>query len=377
MIATCHSTIHGPTRHLRVLHLIDSLAAGGKERQLVELLKGLRAEPDLSCELIILSSDIHYEEFSSLGIVAHQLPRKSRYDVSVLPRMHSVLRQFRPTIVHSWNAMCSVYGAPLAKLAGAKFVNAYVQAAPAKPTYSGRDFYWGKLTIPISDVVVANSQAGIPAYGVPRRKAICIRNGIDHNRFATLAPAEEIRRSLGIATRYVIGMVAAFTEWKDHDTFFEAALNVLSVRADVTFVAIGDGPSRDKYCARFAAHPRIRLPGKIAGVENVVNIFDIGVLVSPQGEGIANAIMEYMALGKPVIATDCPGNRELVVDGETGFLVPNRDPQALARAILRVLGDPSLARSMGEAGRRRIDEHFSLERMAAEYAALYRRLAGP
>ena len=361
---------------LRVLHLIDSLVAGGKERQLIELLKGLRTQQGIVIELVVLSTDIQHEEISRLGVATHVLPRRSRYDLSLFGKLGTIFRQFKPTIVHSWNAMCSVYGAPLAKLAGAKFVNGYVRAAPPKPTFGGRDYYWGKLTIPMSDVVVANSHAGIPAYGVPSRKAVCIHNGIDTTRLAQLAPADEIRRSLGIETKYVVGMVGAFSDWKDYDTYFDAALKVLSAGTDATFLAIGDGPNREKYCARFSAHPRIKLPGRIAAVENVINTLDIGVLVSPQGEGIANAIMEYMALGKPVIATDCPGNRELVVGGETGILVANRDPQALALGILRLLNDPSLARNMGEAGCRRIHENFSLEKMTAQYAALYRRLAG-
>lgn len=362
--------------HIRVLHLIDSLDAGGKERQLVELLKGLRLEPDIACELAIMSGDIHYEEFSTLGVVVNFVPRRSRFDPSVFTRMHAIVRRFQPAVIHSWNAMCSVYGAPLAKLAGTKFVNGYVRAAPANPTLRGRDYYWGKLTIPMSDVVVANSRAGIPAYGVPLRKAVCIHNGIDENRLAELAPPEEIRRSLGIETDRVVGMVAAFTDWKDYDTYFEVALKVLAARADVTFLAIGDGPNREKYRARFPAHPRIKLPGRMSDVENVVNIFDIGVLASPQGEGIANAIMEYMALGKPVVATDCPGNRELVLDGETGFLVRNRDTTALAGVVFELLDDPMLARKLGEAGRLRIQEEFSLERMTSEFAALYRKLAG-
>jgi glycosyltransferase involved in cell wall biosynthesis len=90
------------------------------------------------------------------------------------------------------------------------------------------------------------------------------------------------------------------------------------------------------------------------------------------GEGISNAIMEYMALGKPVVATDCGGNSELIVEGETGYLIANRDTAGLIKRIEKLLDDTLLTLRMGEAGRRRISDAFSQERMTAAYAALYR-----
>jgi glycosyltransferase involved in cell wall biosynthesis len=118
-------------------------------------------------------------------------------------------------------------------------------------------------------------------------------------------------------------------------------------------------------------------PGRIETkqVESIVNVFDIGVLATFT-EGISNSVMEYMMLGKPVIATDCDGTRELVIHQDTGFLVPRSDAEALAARIGQLLDDPLLGAEMGARGRTRIEREFSLQRMTDEFCGLFRSL-GP
>jgi glycosyltransferase involved in cell wall biosynthesis len=364
---------------MRVLHVIDSLVGGGKERQFVELLKGLKREPDIDCHAVVMSDVIEYDAFHCLGLPATILPRQGRYDFSIFSRLHAVMRGFRPDIVQSWNSMCSIYAAPLAKLAGAKFVDGFVRAAADNRTLRDPDYFRSRLTLPLTDMVVGNSRAGLAAYAIPARKGLCIYNGFDAARIGELFTPETVRQALRIETPYVVGMVATFSHWKDYDTYFEAAQRLCTQRDDVTFVAIGSGPNFADYQARLpqAQFPRLRLLGRRADVESIVSILSVGVLTSNQdthGEGISNAIMEYMALGKPAVATDCGGNAELILEGETGYLIANRDIAGLIDRIDRLLGDQALASRMGEAGRRRIADAFSLERMTAAYAALYREL---
>jgi glycosyltransferase involved in cell wall biosynthesis len=362
---------------IRVLHLIDSLVAGGKERQLVELLKGLRSEPDIVCEVAILSDVVQYDAFWTLDVKSHFFPRRTRRDPTIFVKLFSAVRRFRPHIMHSWNSMCSIYGAPIAKLCGARFVNGFARAAPPAHSFRDPDYFRGKLTLPFSDVVVANSEAGLDAYDIPARKGICIHNGIDQTRFDSLAPVQQIRDLLNIETPHVVGMVGAFSHKKDYDTFVNAAAMVLAKRNDVTFVAIGDGPNRTAIEARIAHEnsARIKLVGQLQDVENVVNAFSVGVLASTQGEGFSNAIMEYMALGKPVVATDCAGNRELIEQGETGYLVAAGDVGGIAQRVLALLDEPALATRLGENGRARIGREFGLVRMTLSYTRLYRELA--
>ncbi|MGH6876529.1 MAG: glycosyltransferase, partial [Rhizomicrobium sp.] len=226
---------------MRVLHVIDSLVGGGKERQFVELLKALKNEPDIACHAVVMSNVIEYEDFNRLDLPATVLPRRNRYDLSIFSRLHAVMRVLRPDIVQSWNSMCSVYAAPLAKLHGAKFLDGFVRAAMPHMTFSDSDYFRSRFTLPVTDVVVANSRAGLSAYSIPARKAVCIHNGFDSARIARLAPPEAVRQSLGITTPHIVGMVAAFSRFKDYDTFFEAAQRLCAGRSDVTFVAIGGG----------------------------------------------------------------------------------------------------------------------------------------
>jgi glycosyltransferase involved in cell wall biosynthesis len=366
---------------MRVLHVIDSLVSGGKERQFIELLKGLKREPDIQTHAVMMSDVIEYEEFHRLGVPATFLPRRRRYDVSIFSSLHAVMGKFRPDIVQSWNSMCSFYAAPLAKLAGAKFIDGFVRAAADNRDLRHPDYFRSRLTLPFTDLVVANSRAGLSAYSIPARKGVCIRNGFDPARIAQLAAPEAVRQSLEIETPHVVGMVAGFSDWKDYDTYFEAAERLCTHRNDVTFVAIGTGAKFAEYQSRLpqTGFPRIRLLGRRADVESIVNVLSVGVLTSnteTHGEGISNAIMEYMALGKPVVATDCGGNSELILEGETGYLIANRDSSGLADRIGKLLDDAALARRLGEAGRRRIADAFGLEQMTASYAALYRSLSG-
>ncbi len=124
-------------------------------------------------------------------------------------------------------------------------------------------------------------------------------------------------------------------------------------------------------------HQRIIFTGRREDVESIVNLFDVGVLTTNHrvhGEGISNALMEYMVLGKPVIATQGGGTAELVLDGEVGYVIPPADVEVLVNKLHLLLDESTLANRLGSAGSARIFEHFNLDRMAEEYIALYQQL---
>lgn len=362
-----------------IVQFINSLRSGGAERQLLELLKGLSEVKDIDCELIIMSKDIHYSYLDDLNIKIHFLIRESKKDPWIFPRLYRLCKKIKPDVLHSWESMCSVYAMPVVKLLGIKFVNGFIRNA--SPNFSVRDKTWlrAKVTFPFSDVIVANSLAGLKAYFVPLQKGCYVHNGFDIARVANLANPKEVRNRLGIGTDKIVGMVAEFSNKKDHNTFIEAAQNILLQRNDVSFIMVGDGDNmktcRDNVLPRFRS--KIKFLGKKKKVEEIVNLFSVGVLstnASVHGEGISNSIMEYMALGKPVIATDCGGNRELVVANETGFLVSPRNAEKLATMITQLLDDSVIATRFGEAGRHRLIQEFSLEKMTQTYLDLYRSL---
>ena len=326
-----------------------------------------------------MSHSVHYSYLNDLGIPVNYLVRKSKKDPLIFLKLYKLLKAIQPDLIHSWNSMCSIYALPLAKLLGIKFVNGFLRNVPPYFSITHPEWVRSRLSFPFSDAIVANTQAGLRAYKCPPHKSFYIHNGFDFSRLGNGDSNTAKRKQLGISTEFVVGMVASFSNRKDYFAFTDAAICILNTRRDVTFLGIGDGEFRESCIKRVPAEYEnyILFPGELQRVEPVIELFSIGVLCSNalvHGEGISNSIMEYMALAKPVVATDCPGNRELVVHGQSGYLVKNNDLDTLTRQITHLLDHKSQAIRFGECGRRRLEAAFSLERMTQDHITLYRRL---
>ncbi len=360
---------------MKIIFFIDSFPAGGKERRLVELMKGLSTKHDIEFELVIMTNDVHYKEIFDLGIKVHFVIRKSKKDISVFSQFYRICKNFRADIVHCWDSMTAVYLVPVSKLLHIKFVNGMVADTPEQRNVRNKTWLRGKLTFPFSNIIVGNSLAGLAAYGAPAKKAICIYNGFDFKRTENLPDPASIRNKLEIHTNFIVGMVASFSVYKDYRTYYSAAELLLKKRKDITFLAIGDYTDsadskkiiNDEYAEYF------RLLGRKSGVESFVNIMDICVLATFT-EGISNSILEYMAAGKPVVATDGGGTVEIVKEGETGFLVKPAKPAELAEKIEKLLNSGELRMKMGKAGNERVKKDFSIDSMIEKYIFHYSKL---
>ncbi|MBR0795970.1 glycosyltransferase [Bradyrhizobium jicamae] len=364
---------------MRILHFTDCLRIGGRERQIAELMKGLRVHRDIESFVAVASEETADDwEIDRQHVQIIPIVRRSRRDLRIFKTLYELVTNLNIDIVHSWGSMCSVYAAPVAKLCGAAFVNGFVRDAPHMTLWN-KHYLRGKLTSPFSDVVVANSRAGLAAYDISERRGVCIYNGFNPERVLNLTDEAELRRTLGLTTPNIVGMVANFTPYKDYAVFVEMARRICQLRDDVTFLAVGDGPtfSQMRDSVPSGQLPRLKFLGRRNDVENIANLFTVGVLATNSrlhGEGISNAITEIMALGKPVVATDDGGTPELVLDGQTGFLVPSHDADALTDRVLRLVNDVELATRLGMQGRRRIETTFSLDKMTNSYLGLYRGL---
>ncbi|MDM8523177.1 glycosyltransferase, partial [Desulfococcaceae bacterium HSG8] len=269
-------------------------------------------------------------------------------------------------------SMTSVYVTPIAKILGIRFVNGMIRNAPAKLIPFSNYWIRSKLTFPYSDIILANSYAGLKSYKAKSKKSVCIYNGFDFSRLKNLTDKETLKKKNAIETDNIVGMIGRFSESKDYETFISAANMVLQKRKDVTFLAIGEGVNCKK-CKKLADtrfRDKIKFLDKQNDVESIINLFDIGVLAT-YTEGISNAVMEYMALGKPVVATRCGGIMELVSEFKTGLLVQTGDVINMSKRILYLLENKELAVNMGDAGKERIYNVFSLERMTNSYIDLY------
>ena len=364
---------------MKILFCICSLRHGGRERQLVELVKGIKNHKNIILELVVMSRNIHYTIIKNLNIKTHYLIRKTKKDPRILIQLYRICKEFMPDIIHTWDSMTSIYAVPIAKKLGINFINGMIRDAPQKLKPFRKAWIRSKLTFPFSDVIVSNSHAGITSYRAPSKKCVCIHNGFDIKRINTLNNFRRIKNKYGISTEKVVGIVGSFSNKKDYEIFISSAQMILEKMDNVTFLAIGDGENLEKIknSVKPEFKDKIKFLGKQKDVESIVNIFNIGILTTDirfHGEGISNSIMEYMVLGKPVVATNGGGTNELVLNGKTGFLVNPRDKVDLSKKVIQLLENNKLATKMGNAGKERIHKVFGLEKMTSSYVSLFQKI---
>lgn len=367
---------------MRILFFIDSLAAGGKERQMVELMKGVKSNPNIEFELVVMSSEIHYQQVFDLDIKIHYLIRTTKKDLSVFRKFYKICKNYKPDIVHCWDSMTAVISVPICKLLKIKLVNSMVNDTPVNRNIFNEHWFRAKLTFPFSSMVIGNSKAGLKAYGAFGKKASCIYQGMDLLRFDNLKEPTFVRKEIfgdGSDNIFIVGMVAAFEERKDYKTLIRAATILISFKDNIRFILIGDGADFNeiKSSVPTLLLNKIIFLGKRSDVESIVNIFDVGVLLTNSkvhGEGISNSIIEYMALGKPVIATRGGGTNEVVIDNHNGYLIDADNTDQLIEKIETLMKDKILMNDLGKKGNQMVHEKFDLKIETNHYTTIYQKL---
>lgn len=354
---------------MKILFFIESLRLGGKERRLVELLKCLHPNHRFEILLVLTRNEIDYKEVYDFGFKVQIIERKYfKKDPKLFYSFYKIAKKFKPDIIHVWGNMVAMYAIPSKLLLGKPLINNQITDA-FDIVYRG--ILSHKVTFIFSDLIIANSHAGLRAYNSPPQKSKVIYNGFDFKRINNLKPVAETRKIFNINTKYVVGMAASFSELKDYKSYIEAAIILLSEGADCTFLCMGKG---DDSSYRELVLPEwkenVKFLGLQSDVESVMNCCDVGVL-STYTEGLPNSVLEFMALAKPVVATKGGGTEELLVDGQTGFLVNVKSPGELSEKIKILLENPETAQKMGEKGKERIYSNFTLSSMAEQFIKVY------
>lgn len=269
-------------------------------------------------------------------------------------RLTRLLRGLRPRLVHVTDVWPQALVAARLARVPRVLVTHHTPELPRRDNLAGRS--WRRLAWATRPEVVYTSEADRELDG--RAPSHVVPLGIDLDRFDSARPA---LRSDGP----LVGNVARLAPQKDHRTLIEAARLV----PEAEFVVAGDGELREEL-ERQAEGSRVRFLGARDDVPEVLASLDVFAFPS-LFEGLCVAVIEAQAAGVPVVATPVGGIRETVVDGETGLLVPTRDPQALAAAIRRLLEDRPAAEAMAAEAKRRVRGRFSIERMVEETLRLY------
>ncbi|WP_266205204.1 glycosyltransferase [Pontibacter kalidii] len=356
---------------IRILFFIGNLQTGGKERRLLELLRYLKNQNMYNMLLVMTKEDIFYPEFHSLNIPYRVIGQPK---FSIVTNFYKVCREFKPHLIHTWGRMQTFYSLPSAILQKLPIVNNQITSAPPNFNQWSLPGLVDKLNFHFSHVILSNSAAGICSFKPPLSKSQVIYNGVDMNRFEKLPEAYQVKQKYGISTPYTVIMCASFSPNKDYDLFYRVADYITQIRDDITFIGVGeshDDLSFSRYQEIIKQKPLIKLPGRINDVEALVNACDIGVLFSPNGEGISNAIIEYMALSKPVIASAAGGTKELVDHTVNGFLVENMPDVEIAGMILELIDNHEKRKRMGSRSREIILQNFSINRMGKSFEQVY------
>jgi len=346
---------------MKILFLIDTLRAGGAERRLVELLKGLSKSNNITFSIIIMNSNVHYDEVYDLCDV-HLVNRHKGFDIRTLIKVIFLYKKIKPDLIHSWSGITTYYAIPLKILFRTKIIGSYI---------TGSRYVKYKYLFPFTDLIIANSYAGLKANLAPSQKSKVIYNGFDFNRINNLRDKEELIAELIIPSGfYIVGMVASFTTSKDYNSFINAAFEVLKQINNVVFLCIGDGDDSfyKQKTSTFQKH--FRFLGKRHDVEDLINMMDVCVLTTFT-EGVSNAVLEYMALQKPVVASGEGGLSEIIENNESGFLFPVGEFLLVAEKIIKLLNNKKLKQTMGVKGGKIVEEKFPINKMITEYIQVY------
>jgi len=353
----------------RILFIIDSLGPGGTQRQLYYLVKEIDKRAfSVSVYNLGAEKDFYVEPIRRESVTLVTIPQRGKFDARCFFKLLRCIREESPHVVETLLFTADCYGRITAKLA-----NVPVILSSQRSVDLGSELRYlsvDKLLAGITSGFIANSEAAksflVKRVGVRSDKICVIHNGVTPDVVACEEDRCGIRKSLRIdAEDRVIGMIARYKFPKDHVTFLKMARIVLAKREKTHFILLGFGhlrPKIEEMAKQWQLSDKISFLECTREVCRIYSIIDIAVL-STLNESCSNVILESMAAGKPVIATNVGGNAELVEDGITGFLVDPEDADAMADKVAYLADNAHIAISMGAAGKKRIESRFSVAEM--------------
>ena len=371
-----------------VLHVVFRFSIGGLENGVVNLINRMPQDRFRHAIVALTECDAAFcQRIQRPDVQLVSLNKPPGHGFKLYPRLYRLFRELAPAVVHTRN---------LAALEAA--VPAWAARVPARvhgehgwdvsdPGGTRRKYQLLRRAYsPFVSRYVALS-GHLESYlvrrvGIAPGRVERICNGVDTERFAPASPAARIElpgAPFDAEGTVVVGTVGRLQTVKDQVTLvraFALARQAGEAGRRLRLIIAGDGALRADVEAeiRTAGIGGVTwLAGERSDVPEVMRALDIFALPS-RAEGISNTILEAMASGLPVVATEVGGNAELVVDGETGALVPAQDPHAMARALLRYTADAALRQNHGAAGRKRVEQNFSIDNMVARYTSLYEQL---
>jgi glycosyltransferase involved in cell wall biosynthesis len=371
---------------IRLLNVVPTLMCGGTENQVMALSRSLDAS----------RFDMEFACLRRWGPFVRELAERrvplTEYEITSFYSVSAVVQQTRFArhlsrraiqIVHAYNFYGNVFAIPPARLAGTPVVIASIRDLGLYLTPLQKRVQ--RHICRFADRILVNTDAvkdWLVKDGYDGEKITVIENGVDLSRFNQHIDCARVRRELGIPPDApLVVVVSRLNRQKGLEQFLEAAAIVHRQLPRAQFLLVGEAsPFARTYqdelkelARRLQIAPRVLFTGLRRDVPALLACADVAVMPS-LNEALSNSLLESMAAGAPVVATRVGGTPEVVIDGETGLLVPPADAVSLASSIAHLLATPALAQRLGQAARRLITERFSIERMASRTEQLYRDL---
>ncbi|HMP89764.1 MAG TPA: glycosyltransferase [Kiritimatiellia bacterium] len=364
---------------MNVLHLVWNLIRGGTEGQCARVAMELSRRGQTH-RIIVFRREGYFLPFvektcgpvEEIGIHG-MFKRETFYAIRHLAQR---IKQDHVEIVHAWDADAAIFGQFAADLAGVPLITSRRDLGQIYPIHKR---WLMRRADQHAVCVVANARAikdVFVAQGVPGQNIRVIPNILDSEELDHQA-GNPFSRSAELPDGDRVVMVCRLDPEKDVATFVRAAGMVAKQSPDAAFVIAGDGVDRirlEAMCRDLQMTDRMVFLGDTTEVPALLKSCSIGVLTPSRNEGLSNTILEYMAASLPVVATECGGNRELVNPPVGGTIVPVGDANGLAEALLNLLKNPALRRTMGDANRKAIETIYRPDAVGDRFEALYREV---
>ncbi len=321
-------------------------------------------------------SAIWAEKTAEAGIPYYPLPMRSEVDLASVPRLVRIIRAHRIQIVHAQKGKART----LAMIAGL-FVRIPVLVLNRGVSFPLDRFNrLGYTTRRVSAIVAVceSIKRGLVAQGVPAEKIEVIYSGTDTDRFHPGVDGSTMRKEIGLGSENFLITQIGIRSWKGNDDVLDAMARVAPKAPHARLLFVGANEAKARVMRERAAARGLSEAASVflhrEDIPEILAASDCCVDASYAGLGLTGTLREALAVETPVIGTDIEGNPELIRDGETGLLVPPRNPAALAQAILRMIENPGRAKEMARAGRRLVEAQFSTRAKVERTEALYARL---